>query len=493
MIRSWPADDLRFNTSRGSRWYRDSLPACDLVPDAGEPFEVPAWTTVANAWPKFLTKWAANTAARCAVNERSHIATLSDTDAERYIASAPDRHRDSAASRGTGIHRLLEQIAEGREPAVDLFPKASAFVDTMKAFVGATRPRWLCSEAVTFNRRLKVAGTADGFLSFDAMPELGVRVVDFKTKAHKDRIECYPDHALQVVLHADADYLIGDVDGKPARLAVPQVDGGLIVIITEHDWHLFPIETDERARGMVATLRAMWDVTRDAKSLIGKPVKPDTVPAVDLLAERAFLVERIAWLKAEHPAAVQEIAKQWPFGVPTLKQSNDHTADQLAVLRVVVEQAEATCRVPFREEPNQPPVTQLSDLDVDRQHRVAQAKEHLASAVGDDTDMAQALVAATGATSLTALTALQGDVLHSLCLAVIGDVITLHCDENGWTLRCDVNESLFVDTCGSKALALAAAREAAASLGVPAPRSAAAIREQPVIAAVVAARAPAAA
>jgi hypothetical protein len=105
-------------------------------------------------------------------------------------------------------------------------------------------------------------------------------------------------------------------------------------------------------------LKAMWDA--DRRSVVGKPVivaaegtaaaADDTSPAASsapppanggaaseplTAALRAELVDALR--RADAPA-LEQIAKAWPPGVPTFKQSADHSRDELrAIQRVIVD------------------------------------------------------------------------------------------------------------------------------------------------------------
>lgn len=87
-------------------------------------------------------------------------------------------------------------------------------------------------------------------------------------------------------------------------------------------------------------------------------------PQIDRAAKRAWLMERRETLIAI-PGGREALAERWPTGVPTLPQSNQHTADQLAQIEQALIDAEAAVRAPFRERPDP---TDFANIVVPNEH-----------------------------------------------------------------------------------------------------------------------------
>jgi hypothetical protein len=74
----------------------------------------------------------------------------------------------------------------------------------------------------------------------------------------------------------------------------------------------------------------------------------DGRPQADRTAKRAWLIKRIDVLRGI-ANGVEQLAALWPAGVPTFKQSPDHTLDQLDLIAKAITVAEAQVQAPFPE------------------------------------------------------------------------------------------------------------------------------------------------
>lgn len=75
----------------------------------------------------------------------------------------------------------------------------------------------------------------------------------------------------------------------------------------------------------------------------------DGKPQADRIAKRAWLIERIDVLRGI-ANGVEQLAALWPAGVPTFKQSTDHTLDQLDLISKAITAAEAQVHAPLRDD-----------------------------------------------------------------------------------------------------------------------------------------------
>lgn len=62
---------------------------------------------------------------------------------------------------------------------------------------------------------------------------------------------------------------------------------------------------------------------------------------------RQQLEERIAYLKQHHTDCARALLQRWPTGIPTLKQTDTHTDDQLAAIDAARLRVEADHGIPF--------------------------------------------------------------------------------------------------------------------------------------------------
>ncbi len=257
-------DEFRVQVGRfRQRWYVDPLPEDDIAGATTDKW--PSVTTVGNAWPKFLQNWAARMAAEFAAD---NLATLEPLDRQAridLISKAPDRHRDKAASRGSSIHDLLEQLAGGQEPMIELTPDAEPYLPAMRALLADCQPEYVLSEVVAISRELGVGGTLDAVWRIPQLGD-GLWLVDFKTRAEH---RVYPENAVQLGFYGSADYVIVERDGQAARAVLPELEGALVITITPDGYRLHPVDL-EPARAGAGVLREFWEVQRC--DFVGQPL-----------------------------------------------------------------------------------------------------------------------------------------------------------------------------------------------------------------------------
>ncbi len=295
-----PADPATFRVEVGrykDRWYHDPLPGDDIAPAAGPDDAYPAVSIVKNSWPKYLDAWTAAEAAAYAVDNVASWSSLDRTAAIDLIKGASSRTRDAAAARGTEIHRLLEQIADGHEPNAALIPDAEPYLPVLRQLVADLSPVWVLSEVVAIRRgaprgmddtrpggtpepssppsAASYGGTLDAAWQLDVGPLTGLYLLDFKTKK-PGKHDVYPDAAAQLGAYADADYYVVEEGGQAVRAPVPAFTGGLIITITPEDYRLHPVDLAEAAITF-RTLRAFHE--RVKTKVVGRHV---VVPRAEL-------------------------------------------------------------------------------------------------------------------------------------------------------------------------------------------------------------------
>lgn len=286
-----PKDPDLFRIKRyGARWYRDPLPADDTWPEMVEP--VPAVTTIKKAWAKPFRKKTPTglvvplDAYRAAEYVSRNLAQLTEMHPEQIlaeVATAPDRDLAKAADRGTAIHTIMEALAVGVQPCVELLEHdVQPFVPACQAFVADWQPEWLITEAVAVNRQIGFAGTLDAILRLDGR----VTLVDYKSRGSAHG--AYPEEACQLGGYASADYLVvtGD-DGNLQRIPLPTLDAGAIISVTADDsYRVYPVDLAEARRaflGMFETWRIRRGGESDARKAIGSAlgVPPGTQDQTD--------------------------------------------------------------------------------------------------------------------------------------------------------------------------------------------------------------------
>lgn len=400
-------DTFRVQVGRyGDRWYCDPLPLCPIA-DATED-QWPSVSIVKNAWPKSLGHWQAAEAAKFAVEHREQWVGLPADAAVEMISKASDRTRDRAADRGTEVHRLLEQIADGDEPSTVWVPDAAPYLPVLRQLVADLSPTWIASEVVCISRTLGYGGTSDAVIRVgDDVPELGGKILAVDWKSRKPgRHDAHRDECAQLAAYARCDYIIVERDGQARRETPPPVDGGLIVSITPEDYRLYPLDLDAAWQTFV-DLRGFWDTTkrvvrgrhlvvprrpvpdRGVPSQLSDPFDgltpmanaeasqagafPKMAAAVAMVTEAARGsapgpaadpldapppgVERVAasperwsWMRGRVLAIVAadpNVPIVWPEGVAPLKPGNVHTDDELDLIAEALVPWEAKLQLSF--------------------------------------------------------------------------------------------------------------------------------------------------
>lgn len=262
------------------------------------------------------------------------------------IAAAPDRHAREKAQQGTGLHKVFEDVANGRTP-VALFPGDQAHIDQVRDFFDRWQPEIICCEQSVFSRRHGYAGTPDTFLK---LPSVGPVLADLKRRGGS-----YDGIAYQLAPYAEADYMITAGIGAH-RAPVPQVVAAAeINFPPEPDEdgrfrpaQVIPVDLDGAMDVFLGRLNEFHDKKR--KRLRDPLDVPAVIPGDP--DKRAHLETRVACLKAWYRDAALWASAHWPEGVPTLKQSGGHTAAELDLIEQVLNDAEAACEVPFYEVAN---------------------------------------------------------------------------------------------------------------------------------------------
>lgn len=249
-------DNFRVKVGRyGDRWYIDHLPGDGRWEPMEDP--VPSVSAVKNAWPKFLSKWAANEAALCAVRDRDAWTKLDPEGAVDYIAKAPDRSRDASAARGNSIHAFIEATAEGQGILLTDLP--DEYEAVCKLLVEELRPEFLLTEAVAIKRGPEgYGGTLDAIATLDGY---GRFLIDWKSRKAGKGGTAYPDEFAQGAAYRAADYLIvSDDDHEAVRVDVPEVDGLAVITIEPEAYCVCVPDSDGKAVEAWTQLRRFWAV-----------------------------------------------------------------------------------------------------------------------------------------------------------------------------------------------------------------------------------------
>ena len=244
--------------SAGSRFY--------VHPQSAEKFI--GVTSVVAMLPKgFLTWWAAKVTAETAVEQLGAITNLCMTGEDGKAAAidmlkrAHDRAKNSAASTGTDIHAIAEQLNRGEDCGL-IHPDLAPSIDHYKQFLDDWQPKFLETEATVFHYDHKWAGT------FDGLCEIGGENILFDLKTGKG---VYEDVALQLNAYANAQKIV-EVDGTEREL--PEIHGGAVLHLRPEGYKLIPVRLAPEIYEVFRSLIHISEWDREMKrGVLGAPQK----------------------------------------------------------------------------------------------------------------------------------------------------------------------------------------------------------------------------
>ena len=258
-----------------------------------------------------------------------------------------------AAGMGTASHRIAERV-DLNLPVVET-AHGTAVTTAWRKALEATGlevvPEFV--ERIVVHPPHLIAGRFDR-LVYDTCAQK-LRVLDLKTGATAMN---YP-HAIacQLALYAQAP-LMAELDGEGGTTEkfrrMPEVDLEVgLVVHMPNEQEAVVYEVDIAAGWQTVTKVILptieWRKVKatDLVNVAGQATV-DTSLVVPLL--RSFVLRRLQALRENHPAALELVARRWPVGIPTLKQSDEHSEEQLDLILAVITKAEAEHSIPFPDE-----------------------------------------------------------------------------------------------------------------------------------------------
>lgn len=232
----------RINSGSGHRYTIDGKPAVGV-------------TTALKALPQpGLMYWSARTVAEFVADHIDDLIVRMDRAGGRgplveYLKAIPWQKRDSAAVKGTDVHRIAEHIHAGEE--FDVPDHLTGYVESYLKFLEDENPQPVYTEFTVANLDPAYAGTGDSMMVF---PKRGFGLCDIKTGKG-----VYGEAALQMAGYRNAKYMV--VDGVVQEM-VP-VDFCAVIHVREDGYDFIPVNADEQA--YEAFLHAHWLYTNELK------------------------------------------------------------------------------------------------------------------------------------------------------------------------------------------------------------------------------------
>ena len=200
-------------------------------------------TTLLNAgYPKpMLVNWAAKAVAEYVADNLDDVRAVAAQGRDEVIdlvKNAHNRNRDRAATRGTDVHALAEELLHGRE--VEVPEHLAGFVNGYVEFIDRWQLQPVVTEKPCANREWWYAGTFDAVADFGAGQLRGKRLLlDWKTSKG-----VYGETAMQLAAYQHAEFYADD-DGTEHPM--PDVDGLAVVHVTAYGTDLYEVADPDQA------------------------------------------------------------------------------------------------------------------------------------------------------------------------------------------------------------------------------------------------------
>lgn len=185
---------------------------------------------------KYFTEYTAGHA----VNNWERLSGMPVADRLKEIAGATKARFDSAAVRGTEVHKLAEKLALGE--TVSMPDHIRGHVESAVQFLDDYDVSVDYTETALFSRRNKHAGSADAWGSAQKPGELTrTRILwDWKTNASGP----WGSVAFQLSGYRYSDFMLsGDGGRDSAEMPVPEVDEAWCVWLRADGYDVFPMHT----------------------------------------------------------------------------------------------------------------------------------------------------------------------------------------------------------------------------------------------------------
>ena len=259
---------------------------------------------------------------------------------DRTIDTALDAGKGNEGSNlGTALHALTEALDLGQEvPTPAPYDQdIAAYLKAMKRSKLTVLREHVEQILVIDGQPERIAGTCDRILR---APSKGLLIADLKTGQNLDY--GWTGIAMQLACYAHATATFDPVTGERGPVPEGIDQGHALVMHLPAGQATCTLHYVDIAAGWAAVQLAFrvreWRKTRG----LATPYTV-TVPADSGL--RRTLEQRIRVI-AQY-GAIDRLAARWPAGIPTFKQSDAHTAEQLAEIATVIGHVEADAEIPF--------------------------------------------------------------------------------------------------------------------------------------------------
>lgn len=239
---------------------------------------------------------------------------------------------------GTARHGITERIDRGEMTIDDVPPSLRPDIVAYRQALDIGGIEIIDAEKYVLHPDLLVGGRFDRLISFGSQP----KILDIKTGGLDFSAVII---AAQLYGYASARWIY-DPKTETCR-PMPEVDQQHAVVAHvptgqgQCTLYWVDLEIGRQAfelAGQVREIRKRRDVFDEWR--------PGT--CLDSLIERRVgIVERLGTLKATNAAAYADMGRNWPADIPTLKQSQQHTPEQLNAIDTILCTIETRHHIPF--------------------------------------------------------------------------------------------------------------------------------------------------
>lgn len=303
-----------------------------------------------------LKWWAAGEVAKYAVEMRDTWLQLDNQAAIDLLKREPLRSLNRAASRGTDVHAIADHYAKTGE--IGDITAHNGYVDAMRAFFNDHQPMPVLTECTVFGE----AGYAGSFDMVCRMPALDDKLVILDYKTSK---AIYNDTAAQLAAYAHAEQYIDEHDVMHPM--VPIEAGVVVRFGADGEYEVKEMNLDNGWSLFQAAL-AIYNAT--SQKLDVGAVRP--VPT-DYSALRTNLIERVLYIKNNHPEQMGWLMMNWIPALPPLSSDQPILRHQLLILDKLVTFAESQTSAPF----NPAPALELPQPQTDATSTVAPSEPEM--------------------------------------------------------------------------------------------------------------------
>lgn len=231
-------------------------------------------TLIGEGVPKpALIKWAAKSVATYVADATPDaLATLRDLGRDGMIDAlkgVPYSQSSAAAVKGTDVHTLAEQLANGAE--VEVPEHLAGYVESCVKFLDEYQVKPIATEAVVCHRRWRYAGTTDLFADITLPDGTVVRAcLDWKTGASG----VWPEAALQLSAYRWAEVYV-DKDGTEQSVADLGITAAYAVWLRADGYDLIPLDTSEDVFKAFTHIAYVARQLRTSRGWVGAAIQPE--------------------------------------------------------------------------------------------------------------------------------------------------------------------------------------------------------------------------